>query len=140
MAQMEYTLVVYSSNGKGIVKHKVMVKDKKKHSIKDAMLIKVSFMHYVKWTRVVLPVAFREFEVVYIFLLLFFSLSLSIAKGQLHQKSGGGGLQPLALPVSTGLFCYLVDFYFGGLADLVKKGLHQLICQTDITQVSYESF
>ena len=27
---MEYTLMVYSPNGKGTVKHKVMVKDKKK--------------------------------------------------------------------------------------------------------------
>ena len=107
------------------------------------MLIKISFMHYVQWTRVVLPVVFREFEVVYIFFTTFFSLSLSIAKGQLHQNSrdgGEGGLQPPALPVSTGLFCYLVDHYFSGLANLVKKGLHQLICPTNINPVSYESF
>ena len=111
------------------------------------MLIKISFMHYVKWTRVVLPVVFREFEVVYIFFTTFFSLSLSIAKGQLHQKSkddgggeGEGGLQPPALPVSAGLFCYLVNHYFSGLANLVKKGLLQLICPTNINPVSYESF
>ena len=72
------------------------------------MLIKISFMHYVKWTRVVLPVVFREFEVVYIFFTTFFSLSLSIAKGQLHQKSrddGGGGGS--AAPRPSG-FCGLV--------------------------------
>ena len=48
----------------------VMVKDEKK---KDTMsiIINVSFMHYIKWTRVILPVVFEEFEVVYIFKLLF---------------------------------------------------------------------
>ena len=35
------------------------------------MSIKISFMHYMEWTRVMLPVVFKEFEMVYIFLLLF---------------------------------------------------------------------
>ena len=74
------------------------------------MLIKISFMHYVKWTRVVLPVVFREFEVVYIFFTTFFSLSLSIAKGQLHQKSrDGGGGGPTA-PSPSGFYGLVLLF------------------------------
>ena len=38
-------------------------------------------MHYMKWTKVMLPVVFEEFEVVYIFGCFFVSLSLSIGKG-----------------------------------------------------------
>ena len=53
----------------------VIVKDWKKYSRKDAMSMKISFIHYIKWTRVMLSV-FEE-----IFLVLFsFSLSLSIGK------------------------------------------------------------
>ena len=42
--------------------------------MKDTMSIKISVMHYMKWTskRVMLPVVFEEFEMIYIFLLLFF--------------------------------------------------------------------
>ena len=29
--------------------------------------IKISFMHYMKWTRVMLPVVFKEFGMFYIF-------------------------------------------------------------------------
>ena len=51
-------------------------------------------MHYMKWTRVILPVVFEEFEVVQwfiIFLLLFpFNYHCQLVKGQLQQKSGGG--------------------------------------------------
>ena len=45
----------------------------KKYSIKDAMsiIINISFMNYIKWTRVTLPVVFKNFEVVCIFLLIF---------------------------------------------------------------------
>ena len=49
----------------------VMIKDKK-YSIKDTMSIKISFMHYMQWTRVMLPVVFEEFEMVYMFLPYFF--------------------------------------------------------------------
>ena len=41
-----------------------MVKDKKKYSIKEKVSIKIGIMHYIKWTRVILPVVFEEFEVV----------------------------------------------------------------------------
>ena len=41
----------------------------KKYIIKDT--IKISFAYYMKWTRVILTVVSKEFEVVYIFLLLF---------------------------------------------------------------------
>ena len=43
----------------------VMVKDKK-YSIKDATSVKISFRHHMKWTRIMLPVVFEEFEMVYI--------------------------------------------------------------------------
>ena len=49
----------------------VMLKDKQKYTIKDTMSIKISFMHYMKWIRVMLPVAFEEFELVFSFLLFF---------------------------------------------------------------------
>ena len=47
----------------------VMLKDKKKYIAKDTMSVKISFMHYMKWIRVILPVVFKEFELVCIFLL-----------------------------------------------------------------------
>ena len=44
------------------------------------MSIKISFMHYMTWIRVMLPEA-EELQVVYVFLATFcFSLSLSIGK------------------------------------------------------------
>ena len=46
-----------------------MEKDENRCTIKDTMLIKVSFMHhrnYIKWTRVKLPVVFEELDMVYI--------------------------------------------------------------------------
>ena len=62
-----------------------MVKDEKKYGTKDRMSIKISFMHYMKWTRVMLPLFFEEFEVVYIFLLLFsFYYHCQFTKGQLE--------------------------------------------------------
>ena len=36
----------------------------KKYSIKDTVSIKISFMNYMKWTRVMLPVVFEELELV----------------------------------------------------------------------------
>ena len=50
----------------------VIVKDIKKCSVKDTMSIKISFMHYLKKTRAMLPVAFEEFGVVYMFFATFF--------------------------------------------------------------------
>ena len=41
-----------------------MVKDKKKYSVKEKVSIKIDIMHYMKWTRVILPIVFEEFEVV----------------------------------------------------------------------------
>ena len=85
MAQMEY-----SPNGKALWPQGnivffevviVMIKDKR-YIIKDAMSIKISFIHYSQQTRVRLSVVFEEFEMVYMFLLysFFFSLLLSIGK------------------------------------------------------------
>ena len=60
--------MVYSPNGKGMVLRKIILK---KYSIKDTMPIKISFMHYMNPIRVMLPVVFEEFEVAYVFFLLF---------------------------------------------------------------------
>ena len=52
----------------------VMAEDKKRCTIKDTMSIKTSFMHYrnyITWTRVKAAVAFEEFDIVYLFWLLF---------------------------------------------------------------------
>ena len=56
----------------------VMAKDKK-YIIEDTISIKISLMHYMKWTRLMSPVALEKFRVVYIFLLVFF-FSLPIGK------------------------------------------------------------
>ena len=65
----------------------VMVKDKNRCTIKDTMSIKISFMqyrNYITWTRVTLPVVFEEFDMVYIFWLLFsFHYCCQLVKGQL---------------------------------------------------------
>ena len=61
----------------------VMVKIKK-YTINDTISIKISFMDYMKGTIEKLPVVAEKFEVVYIFLLLFFfSLSFSIGKSSI---------------------------------------------------------
>ena len=61
------------------------------------MSVKISFMHYMKWTRLMLPVVFKKFELVCIFL-LFFSIHYHcrLVKGQLYQKSGGEAPAPPA--------------------------------------------
>ena len=66
-------------------------------------------MHFMKWARLMLPVVFKEFELVCIFL-LFFSIQYhcQLVKGQ---KSGGAAAPP-APPVSTGLI-YVVLLWRG---------------------------
>ena len=54
----------------------LMVKDKK-YGIKDTMSIKNSFIHYMKWTRVMLPEVFDKFELVCIFVAIFFTITAS---------------------------------------------------------------
>ena len=54
-----------------------MVKDEK-YSIKDTMSIKVSLMHYMQLTRVMLPEVFEEFEMIYMFLLYFFLFTIIV--------------------------------------------------------------
>ena len=44
----------------------IIKKDQKKYSVKDTMSIKISFMHYMKGTKVMLPVVCIQ-----VFLLLF---------------------------------------------------------------------
>ena len=52
--------------------------------MKDTMSIKISFMHYLKKTRAMLPVAFEEFGVVYMFKLVFsFHYNCQLVKGQI---------------------------------------------------------
>ena len=123
MASTEYTLIIYSPMEEvwfyEILFFQVvivMVKDKKRCIVKDAMSIKTSFMHYknyITWTRVKLPVVFEEFDMVYIFWLLFsFPLLLSVDKRSTLAKIWGdcSPLQPRPPPVSTGLniYCYLI--------------------------------
>ena len=66
------------------------------------MSIKISFMHFMKWARLMLPVVFKEFGLVCIFLLFFFySLSLSISRRSTLAKILGGA----AAPPATHCFC-----------------------------------
>ena len=93
----------------------VMAKDKKRCPIKDTMSIKTNFMHYrnyITWTRVKSAVAFEEFDMIYLFWLLF-SLhyhcqSLSIFKRSTLAKIWWGGAPPSSPRlVSTGLGYFL---------------------------------
>ena len=54
----------------------VLVKDKK-YVIKNTMSIKISFMHYMKWTRVMLPVVFEESELFCILFAIFFTINVN---------------------------------------------------------------
>ena len=94
MASMEYTLIIYRPIEKAwfyeILFSQVvivMVKDKKRCTIKDTMSIKVSFIHYrncITWTRVKLPVVFEEFGIVYVFgFLCSLHYHCQLVKGQL---------------------------------------------------------
>ena len=77
IATMEYTLVVYNPMEKARLYEKlffkviiVMVKVIK-YSIKDTVSIKISFMHYMKRTRVVIAtVVLEESDFFFFFLLL----------------------------------------------------------------------
>ena len=67
-------------------------------------------MHYMKWTRVTLPVVFEKFEVIRCFDTFFFSLSLSIDKRSIFPKIRGR-LQP-ALPPAPLPAIVMHSFYF----------------------------
>ena len=60
--------MVHSHNRKVMVLRKIV---KKKIQHKRSMPIKISFMHYMKSTRAMLPVVFDEFKVAYISFLVF---------------------------------------------------------------------
>ena len=67
MSPMKYIPMVYRPNGKGMVLRKIIFRSGNGHDKrwkkynKKIMLIKISFMHYMKWTSVMLPVVFEEF-------------------------------------------------------------------------------
>ena len=57
-----------------------------------------------------LPVAFEEFEMVYMFLLSFFSLPLSIGKRSTIAKIWGGGrLKPPSSPEPPGVYGPVIE-------------------------------
>ena len=58
----------------------------KKYSVKGAMSTKISFMHYMEWEKVMLPVVFEEFELIYIFSPIFFHSHDQLVKGQLSKN------------------------------------------------------
>ena len=102
MASMGYTLINYGLHGKDMVLWNIVFpsgnrhsKREKRCSIKGKMSIKTSFMHYrnyITWTRGKLPVFFEEFDVVYIFWLLFsFHYYYQLVKGQPLAKNWRGG-------------------------------------------------
>ena len=92
----------------------VMVRDKKRSTIKDTMPIKVNFIHYrncITQTRVKLAVVFEEFDMVYNFgLLFYFHCHCQLVKGQPQQKTGEGAAASPPAPVSTGLMLQLFQF------------------------------
>ena len=87
----------------------VMAKDNKtQHKI--AMSIKISFMHYMKWERIMLPVVFEEFEVAYIFYAtFFFSLSLPIDKRSTLAKVCGAAVPQ---PTLRGFYGPVINVFF----------------------------
>ena len=77
----------------------VIVKDEKMQYKIYTISIKISFMHYMKWTRVMLPVVFEEFQMVFVFLIFFFfSRSLSIGKRSTLSKIWEGAVASSASP------------------------------------------
>ena len=72
MVSMEYTLLIYNPTGKGKVLWDTVFPSGNRHSkrqkrctIKDTVLIKISFNHYknyITWIRVKLPIAFEEYD------------------------------------------------------------------------------
>ena len=56
----------------------VIVKDEKMQYKIYTISIKISFMHYMKWTRVMLPVVFEEFQMVFVFLIFFFLFTIIV--------------------------------------------------------------
>ena len=95
------------------------------------MSIKISFMHYrnyITLTRVKSAVAFKEFDMVYLFWLLFQSILfqlLSICKGSTLAKIWGGRLQPPSLiscygPVFVSQYI-LIFFFMFELVKLISK-------------------
>ena len=104
MTSKEYTLIIYSPNEKGMVYQIlffqvviVMVKNKKRCTIKYTMSIKISAMqlqelHYVNKRKV--TSSFQVICIACIFWLLFFYLlSMSISKRSTLAKIWGGRLQ-----------------------------------------------
>ena len=56
-------------------------------------------MHFMKWTRVMLPKVFQEFELVYVMFLFFsFHDHCQLVKDQLQQKSVGATAPPAPPP------------------------------------------
>ena len=100
----------------------VIVKDKK-YSINDTISIKISFMHYMKWRRVMLPVVFEKFElfcsfVAVVFLFCFFVFCLSFyaisfhCQCQLVKKSTLANILGTWLPsISAGLVLKQILFF-----------------------------
>ena len=84
---MEYTLVVYNPMEKARLYEKLLFKviivmvKVIKYSIKDTVSIKISFMHYMKRTRVVMAtVVLEESDFFFFFATFIFSVSPSIGK------------------------------------------------------------
>ena len=80
----------------------VMLKDKEKYIIKDTLSMKISFMHYLKWIRVILQEVFEEFELVCT-LLPFFSCHYHCQLVKCLANMRGPAAPPAHPPVSTGL-------------------------------------
>ena len=124
MASKEYTLIIYSPNEKSMVYQIlffqvviVMVKNKKRCTIKYIMSIKISAMqsqelHYVNKSKV--TSSFQVICIASIFWLLFFySLSMSIGKRSTLAKIWGGGCSSPSPPFS--------GFYGPVLYIIIKK-------------------
>ena len=69
----------------------IMAKDKK-YSIKDTMSIKICCTHYIKWARVMLPIVFEDFELVWIFCYFFlFTIIFNWSKVNFSKNLGWEG-------------------------------------------------
>ena len=119
MASIEYTLIIYSTNGKDMFLWNIVFPSGNRHrkrlkrcTIKDTMSIKVNFILYrncITWTRVKLPVVFEDFDMVYVFWL--FLLSLSIGKRSINFSKIWGGFSGFYAPEQV----------YDGLTDQFQK-------------------
>ena len=94
------------------------------------MSIKISFMYYMKWTRIMLPVLFGEFEVVHILCYFFlFTIIVDLRKVK-FSKNVGDCSPPASLPqfVRAGVFIHHWEMLLQIIIEVGPQGNQKISC------------